>query len=105
MTGKCSTWVPVTIPQYYSLRLQGECLFELDRWDEMLEIEAKWQALQQRYPHQHVGRICFYCGVTSTVHSLRGEFEQAKAKRNEAVTMMSQTLGKLVDEWPAAHRY
>nr|WP_281721115.1 AAA family ATPase [Nitrosomonas nitrosa] len=92
-------------PQYYSLQLQGECLYELDRWDEMLQIEAKWQALQQRYAHQQIGRICFYCGVSSSIHSLRGEVEQAKVKRDEAVTMMTQSLGKPIEEWPGPHRY
>lgn len=92
-------------PQFYALQLQGECFFELDRWDEMLQIEAKWQALQQRYSHQQVGRICFYCGVSSSVHSLRGEVEEAKVKRDEAVTMMTQMSGKPVDDWTAAPYY
>jgi DNA-binding SARP family transcriptional activator len=92
-------------PQFYALQLQGECFFELDRWDEMLQIEAKWQALQQRYTHQQIGRICFYCGVSSSVHSLRGEVEEAKVKRDEAVNMMTRTLGKPVEEWTAAPYY
>jgi hypothetical protein len=92
-------------PQFYALQLQGECFFELDRWDEMLQIEGKWQALQQRYTHQQIGRICFYCGVSSSVHSLRGEVEEAKVKRDEAVNMMTRTLGKPVEEWTAAPYY
>lgn len=92
-------------PQFYSLQLLGECLFELDRWDEMLQIEAKWQALQQRYTHQQIGRICFYCGTSSSVHSLRGEAEEAKIKRDEAVTMMIQLSGKPIEEWAAAPYY
>jgi DNA-binding SARP family transcriptional activator len=92
-------------PQFYSLRLQGECLYELDRWDEMLQIEVKWQALQQRYAHQQIGRICFYCGTSSSVHSLRGEVEEAKIKRDEAVTMMIQLSGKPIEEWAAAPYY
>ncbi|MCC7208187.1 MAG: AAA family ATPase [Anaerolineae bacterium] len=92
-------------PQFYSLQLQGECFFELDRWDEMLQIEARWEALQQRYPHQQIGRICFYCGVSSSVHSLRGEVEKARAKRDEAVNMMTRASGKPVEEWTAAPYY
>jgi hypothetical protein len=36
---------------------------------------------------------------------LRGEVEEAKIKRDEAVTMMIQMSGKPVEEWTAAPYY
>jgi tetratricopeptide (TPR) repeat protein len=35
--------------------LQAQCLFRLDRWDEVLELEKKWRSLEQRHSRERVG--------------------------------------------------
>ncbi|MDE3090292.1 MAG: hypothetical protein KGJ80_13000 [Chloroflexota bacterium] len=39
----------------YATGLQAQCLFRLDRWDDVLELEKKWRALEQRYSREQVG--------------------------------------------------
>jgi len=35
--------------------LQAQCLFRLDRWDQVLELEKKWRPLMQQYSRERVG--------------------------------------------------
>lgn len=35
--------------------LQAQCWFRLDHWDEVLETEEKWRALERRYRRERVG--------------------------------------------------
>jgi ATP/maltotriose-dependent transcriptional regulator MalT len=39
----------------YATGLQAQCLFRLDRWDEVLDLEKNWRALEQRYSREQVG--------------------------------------------------
>jgi len=39
----------------YATGLQAQCLFRLDRWDDVLELEKKWRTLEQRYSREQVG--------------------------------------------------
>lgn len=39
----------------YALGLQAQCLFRLDRWDEVLELEKNWRTLERRYSREQVG--------------------------------------------------
>jgi predicted ATPase len=39
----------------YATALQAQCLFRLDRWDEVLALEEKWRGLEQRYSREQVG--------------------------------------------------
>jgi len=39
----------------FATGLQAQCLFRLDRWDEVLEIEKKWRAQERRYSRERVG--------------------------------------------------
>lgn len=41
--------------QTYSRALQAQCLFRLDRWDDVLDLEKKWRALEQLYSREQVG--------------------------------------------------
>jgi class 3 adenylate cyclase/tetratricopeptide (TPR) repeat protein len=38
-----------------ALGIQAQCLFRLDRWDEVLATEEKWRDLDMRYTRQRVG--------------------------------------------------
>jgi hypothetical protein len=41
--------------QTHATGLQAQCLFRLDRWDEVLALEKKWRPLVQRYSRERVG--------------------------------------------------
>jgi tetratricopeptide (TPR) repeat protein len=38
-----------------ALGIQAQCLFRLDRWDEVLAVEEKWRELDLRYSRERVG--------------------------------------------------
>jgi serine/threonine protein kinase/DNA-binding SARP family transcriptional activator len=78
----------------YALSVQIQCLFGLDRWEEILQVEDKRLALQARYGSERIGKICFQCGVSANVHGWRGEIELARAHREEAYQMMANGWGR-----------
>jgi len=41
--------------QTSAMGIQAQCLFRLDRWDEVLEVEKKWRVLEQHYSRERVG--------------------------------------------------
>jgi tetratricopeptide (TPR) repeat protein len=41
--------------QTLAMGLQAQCLFRLDRWDEVLELEKKWRPLARQYTSERVG--------------------------------------------------
>jgi DNA-binding SARP family transcriptional activator len=88
----------------YALSIQIQCLFGLDRWEEILKIEDKRLALQGRYGSERIGKICFQCGVSANVHGWRGEMELARTRREEAYHMMADGWGAL-ENWPAIGHY
>jgi tetratricopeptide (TPR) repeat protein len=88
----------------YALSIQIQCLFGLDRWEEILQIEDKRLALQARYGSERIGKICFQCGVSANVHGWRGEIELARDRREEAYQMMANGWGAL-ENWPAIGHY
>jgi tetratricopeptide (TPR) repeat protein/transcriptional regulator with XRE-family HTH domain len=76
------------------LGLQGRCLWQLDRWEEMLAIDGKWRALRERFPLERlIGHVCFYLGISAQVHGLRGEMELARSLREESVQVMVAFTG------------
>lgn len=79
--------------QVYALGLQAQCFFGLDRWDEMTQIEDKRRALEERYGHERVGVMCFYCGLSANVAALRGDFASARRYRDIAYNHMAAFWG------------
>ena len=91
--------------QVYALGLQAQCFFGLDRWDEMMQIEAKRLALEERYGRDRVDRMCFYCGLSANILALRGEFDQSHARREDAFTIMAGDGGEPPETWPPVFHY
>jgi tetratricopeptide (TPR) repeat protein len=90
----------------YAVAKLGECCFYLDRWDETLEFAMRRHALVQQYGLERIGRQCFYCGITASVHALRGEREQSVYWRDEAMNYMAGMLwSSNIEMWPRAGRY
>jgi DNA-binding SARP family transcriptional activator len=89
----------------YALGLQAQCLYGLDRWDEMLQIEGKRQSLVGRYGSDRVGRMCFYCGLSANVSALRGEYGQAHYWREIAYNLMAKAWGGPPEKWSGVGHY
>lgn len=89
------------------LGLQAQCFFGLDRWDEMLQIEDKRRALEERYGHERVGIMCFYCGLSANVLALRGDFVSGRRLRAIAYNNMVNFWGGPPEsgKWPGPGRY
>ena len=85
--------------------LQAQCLYGLDRWDEMLFIEGKRRSLEEQYGYDRVDRMCFYCGLSANVSALRGEYGQAQTWREIAYNHMEKYFGGPPEMWSRAGHY
>jgi len=92
--------------QVAALRYQSQCHYQLDNWDGVLAIEAKWQALEQRDPNflDRVGAMCFQLALNASVHARRGEFEQARVLRERSLARMTAAEGP-PERWSRANHY
>lgn len=81
--------------QTTSLRWQAQCLYYLDRWDEVLQIEEKYRLLERRYPDlfKLVFARCFQLALDACVHARRGEPAQAAPLRDESRAIMLDENG------------
>ncbi len=84
--------------QVAALGLQGQCLFRLDRWDEVLATEEKWRDLEKRYSRRRVGATCFAVALSASVHALRGDLDQAHRYGKESADYMIAVSGSM-EEW------
>jgi predicted ATPase len=69
------------------------CLLGLDRWDDVMALDAKLRDMQRRYPRERIGPSCYAIAAIARIHALRGEPELARAQRNEADTIMTSMMG------------
>jgi tetratricopeptide (TPR) repeat protein len=89
--------------QAYALGVQAQCLFALDRWDEMLAIEEKRLAMQRFYGVDLLGQFCLFCGMSVNVLGWQGEFDRARSRREEIYNFMM--LDGPPETWPGVARY
>lgn len=92
--------------QVWSILRQARCFFDLDRWDEILEIETKWRKLSQRYPNffQRAGALCYQIALAASVHTLRGDFEKGAILREESYSIMTAHDGP-PEQWDRTNHY
>jgi tetratricopeptide (TPR) repeat protein len=90
--------------QRVALEDQAYCWFRLDRWDDMFKIEEKWRDIQQRYPQERTGPLCFSIALSACARALRGERDQAASLRQEAYTIMTLSAGP-PERWVRSHHY
>ena len=76
-----------------ALGIQAQCLFRMDRWDEVLAIEEQWRDLENRYSRQRVGETCFFVALSGSVHALRGDLNQADVYAKESYDYMVSMSG------------
>lgn len=87
-----------------ALGFQSQCLFRLDRWDDMFRIGEKRSDLERRYPRELIGPTCFEIGLSATVYALRGEIEQSQAVRDQAYQIMFNAAGSS-ENWSRNQHY
>jgi tetratricopeptide (TPR) repeat protein len=75
----------------FDQRLRG--LFQLDRWDEILGMDARLREMQRLYPLEQIGVSCFEIAMVASVHALRGELDLAVSEREESNTIMTAISG------------
>jgi len=89
-----------------ALSIQGRCWLHLDRWDEMLKVEAALRALEQSIPNfrERFGALCRFNAECASVYALRGEFDQASSRREQAFTIMVARVGP-PEAWEEEQHY
>jgi DNA-binding SARP family transcriptional activator len=91
--------------QVNAMTLQSQCMFPLDRWDDLLEMDEKLRDIQGRNAFERLGiAMCFHTALISAVKTLRGEREQADSLREEAYTIMTKIVGP-PERWVRNQRY
>jgi class 3 adenylate cyclase/tetratricopeptide (TPR) repeat protein len=78
--------------------LQAQCLFRMNRWDEVLALEENWRDLEGRYSRQQVGETCFFVALSASVHALRGDAERTNSYAKEAYDYMVAMSGE-PEQW------
>ena len=81
--------------QSLALNLQAQCLFRLDCWDDTLELEKKWRALEKNYPRERVGVTCFSVALSANIYAFRGNHKQSKSYSDESFDYMVSGLGPI----------
>jgi tetratricopeptide (TPR) repeat protein len=93
-----------TSMQVDALTAQSLCWLRLDRWDEVLKIDAERHDLEQRYSGEQMGATCAIGALAATAHALRGERAAATAKREQAYDFMVGTAGP-TERWTRGQHY
>ncbi len=88
-----------------ALGAQTECLFRMDRWDEVIDIGGRLLQLHSDYGLGRSGAICFFLGFSASVNALRGESEEARELREEAYDIMISVSGGTEAEWVRNQHY
>lgn len=81
-----------------ALGIQAQCLFRMDRWDDVLAIEEKWRDLERQYARERVGETCFFVALSASVHALRGDLKRANNYAKESFDYMVSMSGQ-PDQW------
>ncbi len=81
-----------------ALGIRAQCLFRLDRWDEVLATEKDWRDLERRFTREQIGETCFFVALSGSVHALRGDGNRAEAYAKESYDYMVSMSG-LPEQW------
>jgi tetratricopeptide (TPR) repeat protein len=101
---QAATAVHALTPRVYALRLQVQCLFALDRWDDMLRAVEQCRALAREHSTQHTGPICFELALSAAVHTWRGRADLAPALLQESYAIMA-AIGGPPEAWVRQQHY
>lgn len=84
--------------------IRAQCLFRLDRWDEVITVEARWRELERTHLRERVGEMCFFVALSASVHALRGDSDRAAAYARESHDYMVMMSGE-PENWQRNHFY
>jgi len=90
--------------EFAALEERTRCLFRLDRWDEILNLEERSRDMQRRYPIEQLGVSCYRIAVNASIHAMRGEMDLAVTQRNESDAIMTAISGSS-DQWGREQHY
>ncbi len=90
--------------QANALTIASQCLFRLDRWDELFETEKRWRELERNYARERIGETCYAVALCASALALRGEGELAAHYRAESFDYMVSMSGQ-PGEWQRNQHY
>jgi hypothetical protein len=88
-----------------TLKLQAQCYFYLDRWDEVLAVHKRCWELGQRQTPEQMRASCMVFALGATVWALRGDVDQARAIRDKAYSIMVDGSGDSPENWGRTEHY
>jgi predicted ATPase/class 3 adenylate cyclase len=88
----------------YALDERIHCLFRLDRWDEILNLDEKMRDMQKRYPREQIGASCRMIAFIASIHAMCGELNLAVIQRKEAQAIMTAVSGQF-NHWVRDEHY
>jgi hypothetical protein len=97
--------VRAAFAQSKALWLQAECWTRLDRWDEVLQTEARANILHQSHPKKRLDVLCWLLAFNASVYALRGEEEVAARLGDESYALMLGQTGASEEGWSIAPYY
>jgi tetratricopeptide (TPR) repeat protein len=84
----------------WSMGLQALCLFRLDRWEEIIELEENRRELEGRHSADQLGGgICVVISLSAATRALQGDQEEARFQRDQAYELMQGAAGGNWDNW------
>jgi len=85
--------------QAWMLNFQAFCWYQLDRWEELAEVDKRRQTLEELYTRKQLGGVCWEIAVASAGRARQGDFEQANVLREQAEAHMEYLAGKSPENW------
>jgi DNA-binding SARP family transcriptional activator len=91
--------------QVTAMVLQSQCLYSLDRWDDLFSLNARLLEIRARNPIERMGAsLWVHTALVSVLERFRGNREKADALREETCNMMIATAGP-PEGWVRNHHY
>jgi tetratricopeptide (TPR) repeat protein len=89
--------------QVTSMVLQSQCLFSLDRWDDLFSLDARLAGIQARNPVERMGpSLWAHTSLVSVLERYRGNRDKAEALRKETYNTMIAIAGP-PEDWVRNH--
>lgn len=87
------------------LNFQAFCWYQLDRWNELAEVDKRRQALEEIYSQKQLGGVCWEIALAAAGRARQGDFDQANVLRDQAETIMEDRGGKSPENWGRVQFY
>jgi tetratricopeptide (TPR) repeat protein len=93
--------------QVWALSLQALCLYRLDRWEALFELEEKLRQVEQRSARDQLaaGGNCVVLSIGAAARALRGDLDQARVMREQAYAIMASGSGGSTENWGRTQFY